>query len=75
MRELILPTYPELVKGIDAALMWEIEHEVTGVARALYDFFDSPRKPIDPREFMHYWLALTEEEKLLIMLFPELLES
>lgn len=71
MWELILPTFPDMVKGIDEALMWEIDHEVTGVARTLYDFFDSPGKPINPREFLQYWLALTEEEKLILLVFPE----
>ena len=67
----ILPSFPELVVAIDDALMWEIDNEVTGVARALYNFFDVPAKRLNPRELLQFWLSLSEEEKLVLMVFPE----
>lgn len=49
---------------IDAAIMKEIKSEPLGIALGLFDYFDSPTKPLSPREFFHFWVNLTDDDKL-----------
>jgi len=61
-----LPTFAELLDEIDDALMAEIRS--WPVLSEWYKFFDSLNNPLNPREFLHFWSSLTEEEQIIYKL-------
>lgn len=56
-----LPSYEKWLEGIDGTL--EAEIRGTYGVWQWYDFYDSPTKPINPREFLEYWSSLSIEEQ------------
>lgn len=57
----------EFLRNLDNTLMTEIR-SLPGVWQ-WYDFFDSPDKPLNPREFLHFWGSLSYEEDFVYKLF------
>lgn len=62
-----VPEFKDFLVEIDESLLKEIGQ--SDDLMRWYDFYNSPEKPLNPREFLHYWSFLTEEERLLHMLF------
>lgn len=55
------------VEEVDKTLMTEIE--ANSSLWAWFQFYDSPVKPLNPREFLHFWSALSGEEQLDYVIF------
>lgn len=64
MPEKTAETLEELDAVVDEAIMSEIRSEGTGLTYSLYLFFDSPDKPLDPREFLDFWASLSPAERV-----------
>lgn len=59
--------FEKWLEVIDDKLMDEIRS--FDDLREWYDFYHSDAKPMNPREFLHYWSSLTVEEELFHKLF------
>lgn len=57
-------TFDDLVIAVDNSLMEEMENEKSGVLLKLYNFFNSEKRPMYPREFFEFWGSLSHEECL-----------
>lgn len=57
-----VPPFEDLLRFLDVELMESILGDMD--MAILYHWFNSPTKPLGPREFIHFWKFLTEEEKL-----------
>jgi hypothetical protein len=56
------------LEDLDRRLMAEVINP-SETFREAYQYFDSaPWKPLNPREFLQFWGALSDTEKLLYML-------
>jgi len=54
----------ELIDQVDYVIMEEIRQEKSGLVLGLYLYFDTPDRPVDPREFLEYWNSMTMPEKV-----------
>lgn len=53
-----------LCKEIDDVIMKELKKDPLGIALDMFNYFNSPVKPLSPREFLHFWVHLTDDDKL-----------
>lgn len=58
-----IPGFEDFVEEIDAALMAELEADPLGIVLDIYNFFDSKEKPLNPREFLQFWVSLSDEDR------------
>lgn len=63
MSSTILPV-EELIHQVDYVIMEEIRKEKSGLVLGLYLYFDTPDRPVDPREFLEFWNSMTMPEKV-----------
>lgn len=75
------PSLAELLSTVDEAIVEEIHNEKSGAALNAFTFFntpsgltDRPFRPLNPREYLQYWISLTDEQKLFFAVFPEEIE-
>ncbi|QBZ73476.1 hypothetical protein SEA_PHERRYCRUZ_49 [Streptomyces phage PherryCruz] len=61
------PEWRTFIRHLDDAL--ESQIRLMPMVWPWYDFFDSPTKPINPREFLDFWSSLTWEDEMLYKLY------
>lgn len=61
------PEWRTFVRDLDDALVAQIR--LLPMVWPWFDFFDSPTKPLSPREFLYFWSSLTWEDELLYKLY------
>ena len=59
----VMPSYDELIEGVDKSIMEFLWLEQSGTLINLFLYFNSEKKPLDPREFLMFWGSLVEEEQ------------
>lgn len=57
----VLPTLNLLVL-IDEAIQREIDSDVTGTKQRVFDYYNSPSKPLTHREFIQFWASMTRDD-------------
>uniref|UniRef100_A0AAU7GZY5 Tail assembly chaperone n=1 Tax=Streptomyces phage Scarif TaxID=3158858 RepID=A0AAU7GZY5_9CAUD len=61
--------FGSFLEYMDYLLMKEFSKDASGILWTLFFYFDTiPGKPLTPRELLQFWGALTEEERLFVML-------
>lgn len=74
-----IPSLGELLSTVDEAIMKEIRGDLSGAALTVFTIFNTPTglvksrmfRPLNPREFLEYWMSLTDEEKQSFAIYPE----
>ncbi|AWN05216.1 hypothetical protein SEA_HOTFRIES_48 [Streptomyces phage HotFries] len=61
------PEWRDFVRHLDDAL--ESQIRLMSMVWPWFDFFNSPTKPLSPREFLHFWSSLTWEDEMLYKLY------
>lgn len=61
------PEWRNFVRDLDDAL--EAQIRLLSHVWPWFDFFNSPTKPLSPREFLHFWFSLSWEDELLYKLY------
>jgi hypothetical protein len=59
-----LMSFEELINVVDDFLMREIRRDKSGILMKMYNFFDSGKRPLDPREFFEFLGSLNIVEEL-----------
>lgn len=57
-------TFDELIDAVDDALWRDMRKPKNALFLRLYRFFDSERRPLDPREFYEFLNSWTVEDEL-----------
>jgi hypothetical protein len=63
-----IPPYEDFLRELDERLYAAFDMDASGRYWAMFCFFDSKEKPLSPRELLEFDAALTQEERLLILL-------
>lgn len=59
----------DFLREIDEALFKSFNEDASGLLWSMFFYFNSvPEKPLSPRELLEFEAALTEEERLFILL-------
>lgn len=63
------PPLDGFLKEVDESLYRAFDQDASGIYWLMFEFFDSdPNNPLTPRELLEFDAALTEEERLFILL-------
>ncbi len=52
-----------LRETVDKAIQTYIDLDVTGTSQRVFNYYDSPQKPLTNREFIQFWESLSTSEK------------
>lgn len=58
-----VPSFEEMIAGVDESIMEFLWVEKSGTLINLFLYFNSERRPLNPREFLEFWGSLSESEQ------------
>jgi hypothetical protein len=51
-----------LLREIDQGIQREIDCDETGTTQRVFNYYNSPSKPLNHREFIQFWASLSKSE-------------